>query len=110
MLACANVEEIRAPNLAKQGLGVLSKKVMEDDSRFLVGTYARTPVVLSSGKGCKLFDTEGREYLDMTSGIAVNALGHGDPDWVRAVTGQATVLTHVSNIYYSLPQVGTFLL
>ncbi|KAM7487044.1 hypothetical protein LguiA_003053 [Lonicera macranthoides] len=95
VLACANVEEVRAPDSAKLGLGVSSKKVMEDDSRFLVGTYARTPLVLSSGKACKVFDPEGREYLDMTSGIAVNALGHGDPDWVRAVTGQATILAHV---------------
>ncbi|KAM7489980.1 hypothetical protein LguiB_027464 [Lonicera macranthoides] len=105
VLACANVEEVRAQDSAKLGLGVSSKKVMEDDSRFLVGTYARTPLVLSSGKACKVFDPEGQEYLDMTSGIAVNALGHGDPDWVRAVTGQATILAHVSNIFYTLPQV-----
>ncbi|KAM7512611.1 hypothetical protein LguiB_011486 [Lonicera macranthoides] len=86
MLACANVKE---PNLEKLGLGVSSKKVMEDDSRFLVGTYARTPVVLSSGKGCKLYDIERRKHLDMTFGISVNALGHGDPNWVRMVIGQA---------------------
>lgn len=78
---------------------------MAAEARVLVGTYARAPVVLVSGKGCKLFDAEGREYLDMTSGIAVNALGHGDPDWVRAVTEQASVLTHVSNVYYTIPQV-----
>jgi acetylornithine aminotransferase len=78
---------------------------MEDDSKFLVGTYGRTPVVLASGKGCKLYDVEGKEYLDLTSGIAVNALGHGDPDWINAVTEQANILTHVSNIFYSLPQV-----
>lgn len=82
-----------------------SKEVMEAEARVLVGTYARTPVVLESGKGCKLVDVEGREYLDMSSGIAVNALGHGDEDWLRAVTQQAATLTHVSNIYYSIPQV-----
>ncbi|XP_028124419.1 acetylornithine aminotransferase, chloroplastic/mitochondrial-like, partial [Camellia sinensis] len=82
-----------------------SKEVMEAEAKVLVGTYARAPIVLSSGKGCKLYDIEGQEYLDMTSGIAVNALGHGDPDWVRAVTDQANVLTHVSNVYYSIPQV-----
>lgn len=71
----------------------------------MVGTYGRAPVVLVSGKGCKLYDVEGREYLDMTSGIAVNALGHCDPDWVKAVADQAHVLTHVSNVYYSVPQV-----
>lgn len=101
VFACANVE-VRPPKL---GFGVLSKEVMDDDNRVIVGTYARAPIVLSSGKGCKLYDPEGREYLDLTSGIAVNALGHGDPDWVKAVTDQANTLTHVSNIYYSIPQV-----
>ncbi|KAL8123074.1 hypothetical protein AgCh_011164 [Apium graveolens] len=82
-----------------------SKDVMEGDKKVIVGTYARTPVVFSSGKGCKLFDVEGQEYLDLTSGIAVNALGHGDPDWIQAVTQQANTLTHVSNIFYTVPQV-----
>lgn len=80
---------------------VSSKEIMEMDAKVFVGTYARAPLVLASGKGCKLYDVEGREYLDMTAGIAVNALGHGDPEWVRAVTEQAGVLTHVSNIFYS---------
>ncbi|KAM0957047.1 hypothetical protein ACFX2I_025178 [Malus domestica] len=54
---------------------------------------------------CKLYDPEGREYLDLYSGIAVNSLGHGDPDWIRVVTEQAHTLTHVSNAFYSIPQV-----
>lgn len=78
---------------------------MELEGKVMVGTYGRAPVVLVSGKGCKLYDIEGREYLDMTSGISVNALGHCDPDWVKAVADQAHVLTHVSNVYYSVPQV-----
>ncbi|XP_022862176.1 acetylornithine aminotransferase, chloroplastic/mitochondrial-like [Olea europaea var. sylvestris] len=82
-----------------------TSEVIADEKKFVVGTYARAPVVLASGKGCKVYDVDGQEYLDLTSGIAVNALGHGDPDWVRAVTEQANVLTHVSNIYYSIPQV-----
>ncbi|KAJ8755513.1 hypothetical protein K2173_019311 [Erythroxylum novogranatense] len=86
-------------------LSLKSNEVMEMEGKVMVGTYARTPLVLSNGKGCKLYDPEGREYLDCTSGIAVNSLGHGDPDWVRAVTQQAGVLTHVSNVYYSIPQV-----
>jgi len=83
----------------------VSQKVIEEEAKVIVGTYARAPVVLSSGKGCKLFDPEGKEYLDCASGIAVNALGHGDPDWLRAVTEQAGVLAHVSNVYYTIPQV-----
>jgi acetylornithine aminotransferase len=106
--ACLNAE-VEAPdsNAVKPGLPK-SKEVMETEARVLVGTYARAPVVLSSGKGCKLYDVEGREYLDMSAGIAVNALGHGDEDWLKAVVEQATTLTHVSNMYYSLPQVRAF--
>ncbi|KAL1198599.1 Acetylornithine aminotransferase, chloroplastic/mitochondrial [Cardamine amara subsp. amara] len=83
----------------------VSEKVIEEEAKVLVGTYARAPVVFSSGKGCKLFDPEGKEYLDCASGIAVNALGHGDPDWLRAVTDQAPVLAHVSNVYHTIPQI-----
>ncbi|XXG59016.1 hypothetical protein AAC387_Pa04g1177 [Persea americana] len=87
------------------GLGEKSKEVMELEGRVLVPTYARAPVVLERGQGCKLYDINGREYLDMTAGIAVNSLGHGDPDWVKAVVEQSRTLTHVSNVYYSIPQV-----
>ncbi|KAL0354848.1 UNVERIFIED_CONTAM: Acetylornithine aminotransferase, chloroplastic/mitochondrial [Sesamum radiatum] len=101
--ACVNVETRthQKPSVHAK----TSEEIIADEKKFIVGTYARAPVVLSSGKGCKLYDVEGREYLDLTSGIAVSALGHGDPDWVRAVTQHADVLTHVSNIYYSVPQV-----
>lgn len=102
MIACATVD-VRPPGLTAAATEAAA--VMAAEARVLVGTYARAPAVLVSGKGCKLYDVEGREYLDMTSGIAVNALGHGDPDWVRAVTEQANVLAHVSNVYYSVPQV-----
>ncbi|KAJ0980782.1 hypothetical protein J5N97_009037 [Dioscorea zingiberensis] len=86
--------------------GILgSKEVIEAEGSVFVRTYARAPLVLESGKGCKLYDVEGKEYLDMTAGIAVNSLGHCDPDWVKAVVEQANILTHVSNVYYSIPQV-----
>ncbi|KAJ9178967.1 hypothetical protein P3X46_010806 [Hevea brasiliensis] len=100
--ACLNMD-VQPTDSVK--LNLKSKEVMEIEAKVLVGTYARNPLVLAHGKGCKLYDPEGREYLDCTSGIAVNALGHGDPDWVRAVTEQANLLTHVSNVYYSIPQV-----
>jgi acetylornithine/succinyldiaminopimelate/putrescine aminotransferase len=92
----------------KLGLAKSSKEVIEAEAKVLVGTYARAPVVLASGKGCKLYDVEGREYLDMSAGIAVNSLGHGDEDWFKAVVEQASLLTHVSNVYYSVPQVCSF--
>ncbi|KAL6570447.1 hypothetical protein OROMI_014961 [Orobanche minor] len=105
-LACLNVG-VRAPDSNEKPSihEKRSSEIIADEKKYIVGTYARAPVVLSSGKGCKLYDVEGREYLDLTSGIAVTALGHGDRDWVQAVTQQADVLTHVSNIYYSVPQI-----
>ena len=68
------------------------------------GTYGRgnTPV-FTHGLGCKMWDTEGKEYLDFTAGIAVNCLGHSDPAWVAAVTEQAGKLCHVSNLYHTEP-------
>ncbi|KAL8243438.1 hypothetical protein R6Q59_009696 [Mikania micrantha] len=93
-----NIQVVQTKSISHENL-------INADNRVIVGTYGRTPVVLTSGKGCKLYDIEGREYIDLTSGIAVNALGHGDPDWVQAITNQANVLAHVSNIFYSLPQV-----
>lgn len=89
----------------KLGYGERSKEVMEMEGKVVVQTYARVPVVIERGNGCKLYDVEGREYLDMAAGIAVNSLGHGDPDWLKAIEEQAKTLAHVSNVYYSVPQV-----
>lgn len=86
-----------------------SKEVMDADKKYFVPTYARAPLVFVSGQGCWLTDAEGKEYLDMTAGIAVNSLGHGDDTWVKAVAEQAATLTHVSNLYHSIPQVGLHL-
>ncbi|KAM1032249.1 hypothetical protein ACFX2C_035936 [Malus domestica] len=102
--ACLSVD-VEAPDTTSKLEILKSNEVMEMEAKVLLQTYARTPVVLTSGKGCKLYDTEGREYLDLSSGIAVNALGHGDEDWLKAVVDQAGTLTHVSNLYYSIPQV-----
>lgn len=81
--------------------------IIEAESKLFVQTYARSPVVFVSGEGCKLYDTEDKEYLDLTAGIAVNALGHGDPAWVKAVSEQAGKLAHVSNLFHTVPQVYT---
>ncbi|KAK7327241.1 hypothetical protein VNO80_31606 [Phaseolus coccineus] len=101
--ACLNVD-VAAHNTGKSKLEK-TKDVIEMEGKLLVGTYARTPVVLERGEGCKLYDVEGREYLDLSAGIAVNALGHGDVDWLKAVVEQAATLTHTSNIFYTIPQV-----
>jgi acetylornithine/N-succinyldiaminopimelate aminotransferase len=62
-------------------------------------TYGRLPIALSHGKGCRVWDTEGREYLDALAGIAVNTLGHGHPKLVPALQDQVAKLIHTSNYY-----------
>lgn len=68
-------------------------------------TYNRFPVVFDHGKGVRLYDTEGREYLDFGAGIAVMGLGYGDEEYTRAVQEQLQKLTHTSNLFYNQPSV-----
>jgi predicted acetylornithine/succinylornithine family transaminase len=73
--------------------------------KYLMQTGRRLPVTLVRGQGCLVYDDEGREYLDLVAGIAVNLLGHAHPDVVAAVAGQARTLIHTSNLYFTQPQV-----
>ncbi len=73
--------------------------------RALLPTYARYPLELAAGDGCRLTDSAGRSYLDFTAGIAVNVLGHGHPAVVAALREAATGLLHVSNLYWTEPMV-----
>lgn len=70
------------------------------DSAFMMPTYARKPVLFVEGRGMRLFDDEGREYLDFVSGIGAVNLGHAHPAVTEAVWQQAARLVHVSNLYY----------
>src|ERR1700686_2528883 len=72
--------------------------------QYLMQTGRRLPVTFVQGEGCLLYDEEGKEYLDLVAGIAVNVLGHAHPDIARALTGQAHILVHASNLYYTRPQ------
>lgn len=72
--------------------------------KYLIPTYGRIEVAFSKGCGAKLYDTEGRQYLDFVSGIAVNNLGHSHPEVVRAIKDQAENIIHTSNLYYIEPQ------
>ena len=77
--------------------------VKELDGEYIAGTYARFPVVLKSGKGSVATDENGREYIDLSTGIAVNTFGFSDSEWISAVTGQLNKLQHSSNLYYTAP-------
>lgn len=79
--------------------------LVERGGRAVLPTYARYPVELASGRGCRVWDSEGREYLDGVAGIAVNVLGHGHPAIVEAIRSQAEGLLHVSNLYWTEPMV-----
>ena len=73
------------------------------DREYVAGTYGRFPVELVSGKGSLLKDAQGKEYIDLGSGIGVTAFGIADARWLQAVTEQAGKLQHVSNLYYTQP-------
>ena len=70
------------------------------EKEYLLQNYARYPLVLDRGKGCYLYDLDGKRYLDMISGIGVNALGHAHPRIVKVIREQSQLLVHCSNLYY----------
>ena len=77
--------------------------IRELDQKYVANTYKRFPVEIVSGKGSVLCDTDGREYIDMGSGIAVTSFGAADDEWQRAVIEQIGKVQHTSNLYYTEP-------
>ncbi len=77
--------------------------IFEKDAQFIATTYARFPLALTSGKGSLLYDENGKEYIDLSTGIAVNTFGVSDSEWVNAITEQLGKLQHTSNLYYTKP-------
>ena len=78
----------------------LSQEVMDLEREYVLQNYARYPLVLHHGKGARVWDVDGKEYLDFISGIGVNALGHDHPRIIRVIEEQARLLIHSSNLYY----------
>lgn len=77
--------------------------IFETDKTYIADTYARFPVEIVSGKGAKLMGSDGKQYTDLASGIAVNTFGASDDEWVNAVTVQLKLIQHTSNLYYTEP-------
>ena len=77
--------------------------IHELDNNYVAPTYARFPLCLTEGCGSKVKDDEGKEYIDLGTGIAVNTFGFSDKEWIRAVSEQLEKLQHTSNLYYSEP-------
>ncbi|MBQ2933563.1 MAG: aspartate aminotransferase family protein [Clostridia bacterium] len=77
--------------------------IISTDKQYVANTYNRFPVELVNGKGSKVYDKDGKEYIDMGSGIGVTAFGIADEQWANAVSEQAAKLQHMSNLYYTQP-------
>lgn len=91
---------VQSPSLSALPL----QSTAADFDRYVMATYARYPITLERGEGCRVWDTDGREYLDFVAGIATCTLGHAHPVMVEAVTQQIQKLHHVSNLYYNQQQ------
>ena len=75
----------------------------EKDKLYVAPTYGRFPVEIVGGKGAIVKDSDGKEYIDLGAGIAVNVFGVADDEWLKAVTAQLSTLTHTSNLYFTEP-------
>ena len=82
-----------------------SEEIVAESGKYLMNTYGRYPIALARGKGCWVWDEDGKKYLDFITGIAVNNLGHCHPNIVRAVTEQCKTLMQVSNLFHVEKQV-----
>lgn len=82
-----------------------TQELIQEEQEYLMGTYARFPIALDHGEGALLWDKDGKKYVDMTSGIGVNSVGHNNEILISAITAQAHKLMHVSNLYYTEPMV-----
>ncbi len=81
------------------------ENVKDDDKCYIANTYNRFDLEIANGHGSLLYDENGKEYIDLGTGIAVNVFGAGDDLWKEAVTAQINDIPHTSNLYYSIPQV-----
>ena len=77
--------------------------IIETDKKYIANTYNRFPVEIVSGKGSLMYDVNGKEYIDMGSGIAVTSFGVADDAWIAAVEKQIRSVQHMSNLYYTAP-------
>ena len=77
--------------------------IQQIDQTYVASTYGRMPVALVKGKGALAWDENGKEYIDLGAGIAVNSFGYSDDAWVQAVTEQLGKISHTSNLYYTSP-------
>ena len=93
---------LEAPSPAQIDPTVATDSIAEFN-QYVMSTYARFPIALERGAGCRVWDSTGKEYLDFVAGIATCTLGHAHPAMVKAVTEQIQTLHHASNLFYFAP-------
>lgn len=86
-------------------VNMTADELMALSDKYIMATYKRFPIVLVKGAGARVWDSNGKEYLDFVAGIAVCSLGHSHPKVAAAIQRQVEILTHVSNLYYIEPQI-----
>lgn len=83
----------------------IKKEYIKKSKKYVANTYARFDLLLESGNGSKLKDFDGKEYIDLGSGIGVNSLGYNNKNWIKAINNQLNKLQHTSNLYYNKPYI-----
>jgi acetylornithine aminotransferase/acetylornithine/N-succinyldiaminopimelate aminotransferase len=97
----ATKSKAATPRKQHASAGAASKSVLRDASRHLINTYKRSDAIFTHGRGCYIFDQNGKKYLDFLGGIAVNALGYSYPDLVKTIRREAGRAVHVSNLFHN---------
>src|SRR5579863_5889847 len=94
---------VRAARVTKKSRAPISKPDprLHDAEQFLLPTYKRQPFVITHGRGCYVFDSTGKKYLDFLGGIAVNGLGHAHPRIVKVIRREAARAIHLSNLFHN---------
>ena len=82
-----------------------TQRILEQGKSVLIGNYARLPVVMARGRGSHLWDSDGKEYVDLFAGFGAAILGHCHPALIAAITEQSQQLWHVGNTFYTTPQI-----
>src|SRR3989442_12350077 len=106
MRSCSSCSRARAsaPRSFSKGIDMDTKQLLEWSATYHTANVARAPLVLVRGDGMRVWDTDGREYLDFGAGLAVTALGHSHSRVTGAIREAAATLLHVPNLYHNVPQ------
>src|SRR2546429_4190919 len=97
--------KVSDPRSFSKGIDMDTKQLLETSATYLMANVSRAPLVLVRGDGMRVWDTDGREYLDFGAGLAVTALGHSHSRVTGAIREAAATLLHVSNLYHNVPQI-----